>query len=241
MNHSFIPRAERYNREIPWLLRRLTCWRLEPGSAEFRWGQICWKTFGFGIGYSIYHDTANFNFHFLWLQIFLKAPVLITFREGTEDWCASYGVHTFGTGIHFNWRTEGKIFHLPWAWAHVRSSVFDGNGSKRPEIAEYGDVKLYKDGRHVEKHPFIYVLRSGEIQNRIATIYGTEMEWRWHWFKWLPWPRMIQRSISISFDDEVGERTGSWKGGVMGCSFDWKNGETMKGCLQRMQHEREFR
>lgn len=240
--HAFVPRSERYDHEIPWFLRRIGCWRLEPGSAEFRWGQICWKSVGFGLGYSIYHDTANVNFHFLWLQAFIKTRVLITFREGSEDWCASYGAHTVGhNSIHLNWRGKCKILHMPWSWSHVRWSVFDGDGNRRAVIQEYNSPKIYKDGRHIERHPFVYVLRSGEIQNRTAAIHGEELEWRWRWFKWLPWPRKVRRSIAISFDDEVGERSGSWKGGVTGCSFDWRNGESMKSCLQRMQHEREFR
>lgn len=239
--HSFVPRAERYDHEIPWL-RALKCWRLEPGSAEFEWGQVTWRRISFGLGYSIYHDSANFNFSFLWLSVYIKTRVFIIFRRGTEDWNASYGIHTVDhDAIHLNWRTRCRIIHLPWAWSHVRWSVFDADGRKRPCIHEYGSPKAYKDGRHVETHPFVYVLRSGEIQNRTATIHGEELEWRWRWFKWLPWPRLIKRSIAISFSEEVGERTGSWKGGTIGCSFEWRDGENMRACLQRMQHTREFR
>lgn len=245
---SFVPTAERYGRDIPAWLRLLTCWRLEPGSAEFRWGQVAWRGgFQLGLTYSIYHDTAHVGVYMGWLKLYLKAPVLITFRPGTEDWNASWGFHSFEDAVHLNWRTSSKLLDFPWRWSHVRSSVFDIDGRQVWEISEYGVMAdkngrfHYKDGRHVETHPFVYVLRSGEIQHRTATIWGEEMEWRWRWFRWLPWPRLVKRSISITFSDEVGERTGSWKGGTIGCSWDWRNGETMKAALQRMQHTREFR
>ena len=182
----------------------------------------------------------GFGLHLLWLNLYLKVPVLIRERPGTEDWCASYGMHTFGDAIHFNWRTKCKIISLPWAFGSaIRWDVFDASGNKRKKISQYDDGP-FEDGRYVETWLFIYVLRSGNIQNRTATIHGEEMEWRLKWFPWLPWPRKIHRSIAISFDDEVGERSGSWKGGVTGCSFEWRDGESMKGCLLRMQHEREF-
>ena len=243
MDRVYIPTAERYGRDVPILLRWLRCFHLDQGCARFSWGEISWRYgWGFALEYSVYHDSASFRFQFIWPTIYLKAPMLIRQRPGTEDWHASYGFSTFEDAIHLNWRLRCKIIHMPWSWSHVRWSVFDGDGNKHPVIHEYGKgAGPYEDGRHVEQYPFVYVLRSGEIQNRIATIWGEEMEWRWLWFKWMPWPRKINRSIHIDFSDEVGERSGSWKGGVTGCSFDWRNGESMRSCLQRMQHEREFR
>lgn len=237
----FVPRSERYGFSIPRILRALGCFRIARGSWDFRWGQIFYKSFGFALKYGVYHDDASVNVQFGWPDIHVKAPMLIKQREGTEDFIASYGFSTFGDGVHFNWRTKCKIVKLPWALGSaVRWSVFDAEGRKRPVIHQY-DGGPYHDGRHVEKHPYVYVLRSGEIQNRTATIHGEELEWRLRYLPWLPWPRKIRRSIHVDFDAEVGERTGSWKGGVMGCGFEWRDGESMKSCLQRMQHEQEFR
>lgn len=242
MNHVFVPTSERYWKDVPKVLRWLGCFGLTDGTARFNWGEISWRRVGFALGYSVYHDTAHFNFQFVWPTIYIKAPMLIRQRPGTEDWNATYGFSTFDGCLHLNWRLKYKIIRPPWDWSHYRWSVFDGDGNKHPIIHEYGRTEgPFEDGRHVEQHPFIYVLRSGEIQNRTATIWGEEMEWRWRWTRWLPWPRKIKRSIHIDFSDEVGERTGSWKGGTTGCSFEWRDGESMKSCLQRMQHEREFR
>lgn len=88
-----------------------------------------------------------------------------------------------------------------------------------------------------ETHPYTYTLKSGEVQHRRATIRVEEMEWR-RW--WLPW-RHVWRGIEVEFDDEVGERTGSWKGGTLGCGYEFKDStETPLECLRRMEAEREF-
>lgn len=240
---TFIPTSERYGRDIPQFLRWLGCFRMLSDSWGFIWGEIGFRRLGFALEYSVYHDEAHIRICIGWPAFYFKVPMIITQRPGTEDWNATYGFATFEGAIHFNWRLKCKIIHMPWTWGSaVRWSVFDAIGRKIPKIHEYGkDKGPYEDGRHVETHPFVYVLRSGEIQKRTATIWGEEMEWRLRYFPWLPWPRLIKRSIAITFSDEVGERSGSWKGGTIGCSFDWRNGESMRSCLQRMQHEREFK
>lgn len=81
-----------------------------------------------------------------------------------------------------------------------------------------------------------YKLRSAALDARPRHLWRR----RWRWFQWLPWPRMVKRSIDIRFDDEVGERTGSWKGGCIGWGFDWRHGETMLDALRRMEAERKF-
>jgi hypothetical protein len=83
--------------------------------------------------------------------------------------------------------------------------------------------------------PYRYVLRSGTVQERTATIGVSEREYRWRWFMWLPRPRMVKRTI-----DQVGERSGSWKGGCLGCSYELRPGETPDDCLRRMERERKF-
>lgn len=46
--------------------------------------------------------------------------------------------------------------------------------------------------------------------------------------------------IDVQFDGEVGERSGSWKGGTVGCSYDKLPTEGIEQCLRRMEKEREF-
>jgi hypothetical protein len=104
--------------------------------------------------------------------------------------------------------------HMPWGWTHRQHDV----------LSEPAD------------HPYRYVLRSGEVQERIATIKLERRLWTRYWF---PWKR-VSRYIDISFNAEVGERSGSWKGGVLGCSFDVLPNESSCSALRRMEAERRF-
>jgi len=49
-----------------------------------------------------------------------------------------------------------------------------------------------------------------------------------------------RKVIDISFDQEIGDRAGSYKGGTVGCSYDLKPNETPLECLRRMEKERSF-
>lgn len=89
-------------------------------------------------------------------------------------------------------------------------------------------------------YPYTYTLESGEIQERQATIKVTEREWRRRWLMWTPLFNKVVRSIDVSFDKEVGEKTGSWKGGTIGCGWSLKPNETPYQCLKRMEQERKF-
>lgn len=103
---------------------------------------------------------------------------------------------------------------MPWEWRH----------------------QLHEKLGQPEQHPYFYTLRSGAVQPRIATITPERRVWTRPWF---PWKRE-SRSISVDFNDEVGERTGSWKGGVLGCGYEMQPGETPHAALLRMQRERKF-
>lgn len=133
----------------------------------------------------------------------------------------TYGFVFFGDGLHLRWgKSKGKrddpikIIGMPWQWRHRQHEVL-------------GDP---------EAHPYTYRLRSGEAQERIATIKPERRLWTRFW---LPF-RRESRYIDIDFNNEVGERSGSWKGGVMGCSFDMLPGETPLQTLRRMERERRF-
>lgn len=82
-----------------------------------------------------------------------------------------------------------------------------------------------------------YKLKRGEVQKRKASVFVTRMT---HHRKWLPFLKRVVTSISVNFNDEVGERSGSWKGGVLGCGYDLLPNETPEQCLRRMESERVF-
>lgn len=135
----------------------------------------------------------------------------------------TYGFNFFADGLHLHWGKQHgkasdpfKIIGMPWRWQHID--------------------RAHKRLTPEETHPYRYTLRDGTVQERTATIYVEARAW------WRPWPPFYRprRSINVDFSGEVGERTGSWKGGVLGCGYDMKRGETPLQTLRRMERERRF-
>jgi hypothetical protein len=137
---------------------------------------------------------------------------------------------------------------MPWNYEWLRTSrlLKDGSwlnekrGDRKKGIEsnwwkEETQEKLWK-----ETHPYTYVLKNGTVQNRMATIKVEQREWRPKWFMWTSLFKKISTDIDIEFDGEVGERTGSWKGGTLGCGYNLLPNETPLECLRRMEKEREF-
>src|SRR4051812_28812025 len=118
-----------YHGSIPWPLRLLGCWGIQDKwtSFRFRWGEVNTGRIGFSLGYSVYHESASLHLHLLWPNIFIKVPMVLKQRPGTEDWCATYGFSVFARDMHLNWRTRCKLVYFPWAWEHVRHDVFDAD------------------------------------------------------------------------------------------------------------------
>jgi len=109
-----------------------------------------------------------------------------------------------------------KAFKMPWRWRHVNDA--------------------HKILSEPEKHPYFYRLRGDGKQEVTATIHVETRTWV---RPWIPW-KMVIKSIEVSFDDEVGDRAGSWKGGTVGCGYTMKPNETALDCLRRMERERVF-
>ena len=104
--------------------------------------------------------------------------------------------------------------YMPWSWKHREHKILS----------------------EPEKHDYRYRLKNGELQIRTATIRKESRMWT---RKWIPWKK-TSVSINVEFDGEVGEGTGSWKGGTLGCGYNMIDGETPLACLRRMESERVF-
>ena len=158
----------------------------------------------------------------------------------------TYGFYFFADTFVWKWGKDtghsadpkaSWHMRLPWSWEHIRRDYLNADGSlhHRSEPREYSGPEETK-----QKFLYRYQLRSGEIQKRIATVNGEEREWRWRALRRFGWPRKIHRIINVEFDKEIGERSGSWKGGTIGCSWEWRHGESMKAALDRMEADRKF-
>lgn len=157
------------------------------------------------------------------------------------DMMDSWGIALYETSsIHVKWGKWYTFIYLPWMWYHCQLEVLLNDGtfvvdkrdyhSQYPIENEYNATADYK-----------YKLKSGEIQIVQAVVRVERRTWYWKWFKWLGWPRKVRTCIDVEFSSEVGERSGSWKGGVVGCGYDLLDHETPMECLKRMESERVFK
>lgn len=195
------------------------------------------------IGLDLFEEGYKLNLCGLYLKLPVKARDP---RDIMETWGVSYS----DRALFLRWANKCKIIWMPWDLGScVRREVINTKGYLEKESDyKWEDGKLIKseDDRQEYTDTYTYTLKSGEIQNRIAKYYVGEMEWRWRIFHWLYkkgiklGPKVVSRTISVTFNDEVGERTGSWKGGAMGCGYEMKPNELPYDCLRRMERERKF-
>jgi len=227
-------------------------WELRLSWAEITSGLGC------AIALCLFEEHFSLHIHLGWPNLFLKLPFLQRWHRDPHEMMEKWGFSLHRADGHFSWGRHTKILHWPWSWDWVRTSLLLADGTwchetlrrradfpnyplARSEKKPWGTFyKIKDDLAWSETYPYRYVLRSGEVQEREATVKVEEREWRWRWFKWLPFPRMIRRVIDVHFSDEVGEQSGSWKGGTIGCGYDLRPQEMPIEALRRMENERKF-
>lgn len=213
---------------------------------------IFYFTKGFDISFEIcgyFDNRPRINIQLF----FFRLTLILPFRNKWTDECdcPKWGISWYHSTLWFHLGGKGNMnggskwytIHAPWDWDWVRTSYLrkdgtwenESKGNRKDFYKDHWDEVLWS-----EKYPYTYTLKSGEVQNRIAKVRVEEMEWRWHWFKWLDFGSKKRRSIDIDFDGEVGEGTGSWKGGTVGCGYDLREGETPLESLRRMEKDRKF-
>jgi hypothetical protein len=224
---------------------------------RFSWAEIT-GGLGLAVALCLFEDHYSLHLRIGWPNLFIKLPWLQRWHRDPHECMESWGISIHRQDAHLNWGRRSKIIHFPWAWEWYRTSHLLADGTWLDEIGRRrrqsapnfmtqvgkrkwsGYYAVHDDMLWRETYPYRYVLRSGEVQERQATVTVTEMEHRWRWFTWLPFPRRVGRSIDVKFSAEVGEGTGSWKGGTVGCGFTIYHDETPRECLNRMEHERKF-
>lgn len=217
-----------------------------------------WFSFWWGWDFTLTYSSAGYfdprpelNIGLIFFHLLIRLP----FKSKWTDECdpPQYGLKVHGNKIWIFRGGEGNMnggnkwwtFTMPWDWTWVRTSALRQDGKWEHETRKHKDRRFYDaakwdDVLWHETHPYTYILKSGKVQNRTAKICVREREWRWRWLKFSPVPSIKSRSIEVDFNDEVGERTGSWKGGTTGCSYELRDGETPLACLRRMEKERKF-
>lgn len=191
-----------------------------------------------------YTDSPSQGLHFCFIfgSIHLRLPARLMPRIRQNDFYVRYGFSwhwdaEFGDTIFLGWGSWRRSIYMPWHWVFIRHSILMDDGSWR--TLARGEWRKPANA-HTETHPYLYVLENGECQARTATIGVEEWEHRRWFLKWTRFLSRVRRSITVKFNDEVGERTGSWKGGCVGCGYDIRPGERPIDTLRRMERERKF-
>jgi len=173
-----------------------------------------------------------------WGSLYINLPYNTGKDQSTGG--KSYGIMTYHIDSGFPtelWIRGWKSFDFPWAFKFWKREVLHKDGWRTEKRGDdLWDKEKWANELVLEIYPYIYTLKSGEKQERTATIYQEKRYWR-RWFNLLT---KCNHYIEIEFSDEVGEKSGSWKGGTIGCSYTMKKGETPLQCLQRMEKERKF-
>ncbi len=185
--------------------------------------------------------------------LLIALPFLDRWHYQPEEILDRWSLMYFERSVIFEWGPGfRKSWPMPWDYVHIRNDVLRPDGTWVPYVGSWeerggfplpdGTLSQPKepDGRKLETFPYRYTLKSGDVQLREATVYVDRQEWRWRALRWCPWFAKVRTGIEVQFNDEVGERTGSWKGGCIGCGYDMKPGETPEQCLRRMERERVF-
>ena len=209
-----------------------------------------WRKLNFVVGSASYFDNRfSIQFSLGWGQFYIHIPFIKSKEEETAE-PPRYGFyfysdrHWFPDTICFNYGMKYKFFDLPWSLQWYRTSYFMSDGEWEHEYKErkIHDVhsEEFNKRKFRQKESYTYVLNSGEVQKRIATVTVDEREWRRKWLMWSNLFNRIRTTIGVEFNDEVGERSGSWKGGTLGCGYEILPNETPLMCLRRMEKERKF-
>ena len=207
---------------------------------------------GFLIIYSYWFILLTPFIFFGWGKLYINLPI----KTGIQD-CdsAAWGVNFHNNMIwiyiggagNFDGGRKWVTIRMPWDMDWVRTStlLYDNtwfhetkrNRKKWNDGDNIGSYDWLEKNKWIETHPYTDKYDGTEL---FATISVEEREWRPYWFKWLTIFSKTQKTISIDFDREVGERKGSWKGGTLGCGYELLPNETPLECLRRMEKDRNF-
>jgi hypothetical protein len=197
----------------------------------------------FGGGVHVHSDDNDQGSRMLFLKFWRFTAIIPlgiirrTISIDDEPQWSVYASGEFGLTLHWGhrrWSTD-----WPWDWHTLAYEHQLADGSWVEVLTRLGFDGV-KTEPYTEVYSYEYHLKRGEVQKRAATVSKRRHVICYRAFKRLGWPRWIKESIEVQFDDEVGERSGSWKGGTIGCGYDLRKGETMLAALRRMERERKF-
>lgn len=219
------------------------------------------------IGFDIFDEEDDISVHFAVPFLWLSLNVLFKwecvralrkrFRErfgyGGREISLRYNDAAFWWTCFANddhsrkdpWWQHGSIY-MPWHPQHIfteilsidlRKVVFREESGKRLGWPEGFQQRQKAEAANSLVATYTYVRNNGERQERVATVHVERMG---HGYRWLRYPFHVRTSIWVSLNGEIGESTGSWKGGTTGFGTTLRRGERVIDALRRMENERRF-
>lgn len=245
---------ERYSHELPKWMKLLGIWRINRESIDFKWGYFAPRPgLELVLNRGTYFDTRYaISIAIGWGHFMVYLPFKTKLEEGCDMPRYGFAIHNDTFWIYKGGDYKDGQCQNQWITWNLPffSWEFDGHWimDKHRVMVRMGRESLNNlDGlcsydfriqhAYKETHPYTYTLKNGTVQNRTATC--TIEKRKWH-RKWFPFLTKESQTIDIEFNDEVGERTGSWKGGTIGCGYEMLPNDTIETCLRRMEKEREF-
>jgi hypothetical protein len=135
--------------------------------------------------------------------------------------------------LYLDWNRACKLIKLPWSWIHINAAhAFLGVNGEWLKFCEADKADAMR-----WQLPYNYTLDNGNVQQVTASVTVEKRVWK---MRILPFIRKQYTSIEVEFDQEVGDRAGSWKGGCIACNYKLQRNEDPVSCLYRMEQERRF-
>ena len=131
-----------------------------------------------------------------------------------------------------------KYIKMPWALIYIKTSKL-----LKDELSWIDENQIGtndKDKIYSNNYPFTYTLKSGEVQNVIATIRINKIERRYLIFKWTKLFAIENRVMHYCFSEFVGQHNCSYVKGIIGGNIEMLENETVLECLDRMKTEKIF-
>lgn len=212
---------------------------------RFNWGEFDWHPKRLGLSFRYCNFGCCESKNLLVIEPLFFSLYIHLSEEYDRPWDDngfSYGFYIYDwMTLNYGWGKDGKYWDFPYRmFKWFKTEIYDVDGNLK-FIENEGDRnwnERYEIQNQIKvEYPYQYVLKNGEVQERTAKVHVSKMYWK---RKWFPFLIKMKHCIDIDFNNEVGEQTGSWKGGCIGCSYEIKDGETPEQCLRRMEKERKF-
>ena len=210
--------------------------------------EISWPRASIGLRVLVHDNDYQGSSWMLWIGLGLIQFYIPLFIKGKEygvgeepgwglDMSCEFGIVWRWGQVYKQWDWPFHTIMLDWSfenknggWTNINRSIHydeDGNYQRRPNAYSH-------------TYDYTYRLQSGETQHRKATIIKERFTRGRHILSKLGWPSRVEYSIDVEFDGEIGEETGSWKGGCVGCGYTMFSHEIPGMTLRRMERERKF-